>query len=397
MSTTPYIDATGINILTLQQIITNIINGTSSVPGLVSIYGPDINVDSNTPDGEWINIFALSNEDIEQLCVQIYNSFDPTQAIGVALDGLCQLNSSSLLRRGETYTLVAITVNVTGTVNLSGLDTSTPYTVSDSNGNLYYLITSATLTNGNNVLNFQAATIGFVQVLSNTINIPISIIAGVNTVNNTSGAYQVGENQETDSQLRIRRASSTAMPSQGFNQSLYAGLISISGVTQAVIYENDTGSTDGTGTPGHSIWVIVEGGTSTEITDMIYLYRNAGCGMYGSTTVGVLQSDGTTFNVSYSAAMDINLYLSLSVSSLSGGSVDSSALKTYLAANYILGIYQIADITSITALIHQYSTDILVQFAGVSLSAGSYTDSVLPTYRYQILNLQVSTTTISVV
>jgi hypothetical protein len=393
----PYIDGTGINILTLQQIITNIINGTSSVPGLVSIYGPDINVDSNTPDGQWINIFALSNEDIEQLCVQIYDSFDPTQAIGVALDALCQLNSSSLLRQGGTYTLVAVTINVTGSVNLSGLDTSTPYTISDSNGNLYFLIASASLTPGNNILNFQAATIGFVQVLPNTLTIPVTIIAGVNSVNNASVPYQVGQNQETDAQLRIRRAASTAMPSQGFNQSLYAGLLSITGVTQAVIYENDTSTTDGTGTPGHSIWVIVEGGTSTAIADMIYTYRNAGCGMYGSTTVAVPQADGTNFNVSFSPSVDVNLYLSLTVSSLSGGSVDASALIAYLVENYILGIYEVADITSITSLIHQYSTDILVQFAGVSLTAGSYIDSVLPTNRFNILTLSTGTTTVSVV
>ena len=119
--------------------------------------------------------------------------------------------------------------------------------------------------------------------------------------------------------------------------------------------------------------------------------------MYGTTTVGVTQADGTTFNISFSSSQDQSLYLSLTVSSLSGGSIDTTALSTYLATNYILGIYQVADITSITAMVHAYSSDILVQFAGVSLSAGSYMDSVLPSNRYNILTLSTGTTTISVI
>ena len=377
----PIVDGNGISILTLTQIITNIINGTSDVPGLVSIYGSDINTDSNTPDGQWINIFALSSEDIQQLCVQIYNSFDPTQAIGTALDALCQLNSSSLARKGGIYTQVVVNVVCSSSFNLNGLDTSSPFTISDANGNLFYLISSTTVSATTNALNFQSAQIGFIQVLPNTINVPVSIIAGVTSVNNPSSPYQIGSNQETDSQLRVRRSQSTAIPSQGFEQSLYGGLLQIDGLTAATVYENTTTVTALSVVPGHSIWVICEGGSNSDIANTIYKYRNAGCGMYGSTTVSLTQSDGSTFQVSFSLAVDQPLYLSLTVSSLSGGSIDTAALKTFLAANYILGIYEVADTTSIIALINSYSTDILVTFAGVSLSAGSYTNSVLPSNR----------------
>jgi hypothetical protein len=393
----PYIDATGINIETLTEIINDIINGTPQLPGLIQIYGPDINVDSNTPDGEWINIFGLSNEDIQQLCVQIYDSFDPTQAVGVALDGLCQLNSSSLLRKGGIYTQVVVDVVVSETFNLSGLDTSSPFTISDANGNLFYLISSSTVSATTNPLNFQAANIGFIQVLPNTLTVPVTIVAGVVSVNNPSSPYQIGSNQETDSQLRIRRAASTAMPAQGFNASLYAGLLSIPGLTQATIYENTTTVNQLTVVPPASIWVIVEGGSSTEVADMIYTYRNAGCGMYGSTSVSVLQADGSSFIVNFSPAVDLNLYLSLTVSSLSGGSIDTTALASYLATNYNLGIYEVADITSITALIHAYSTDILVQFAGVNNTNSGYVDSIFPTNRYNIWVLPAANIAINVV
>lgn len=393
----PVIDATGINILTLTQIITNIINGTTDVPGLVQIYGSDINTDSNTPDGQWINIFALSSEDIQQLCAQIYAQFDPTQAVGTGLDALCQLNSSNLTRKGGIFTQVVVDVVCSASISLNGLDTSSPFTVSDANGNLFNLIASTTVSATTNALNFQSAQIGFIQVLPNTINIPVTIIAGVTSVNNPSSPYQIGSDQETDAQLRVRRAQSTAIPSQGFNGSLYGGLLQVDGLVAATVYENTTTVAALTVVPAHSIWVIVEGGTDADVADTIYKYRNAGCGMYGTTTVAVTPADGSTFNVVFTRATDQNLYLSLTVSSLSGGVVDATALKTFLVSNYLLGIYEVADITSITSLIHEYSSDILVQFAGVSLTAGSYTNSVLPTNRYQILTLTTATTTISAV
>lgn len=391
------IDASGIQIQTYSDVVNDIINGTPIVPGLVSIYGSDINVDSNTPDGQWINIFALSKIDIENLCVSIYNSFDPNQAVGVALDSLCQLNSSSLLRKGGILTQVVVTVNVTGTFTLNGLDTSSPYTISDANGNLFNLISSTSVTTGNNNLNFQAAQIGFIQILANTLTVQVSIIAGVNSVNNPSTPYQIGSNQETDSQLRIRRSASTAIPAQGFNQSLYGGLNQIEGLTQAVIYENDTGSINADSVPGHSIWVIVNGGSDADVADTIYTYRNAGCGMYGSSTVPVTQVDGTMFNISFTRAVDQNLFIDLTVTSLSGGSVDATALKNALAQQYVLDINEIADITSITALIKSINPDILVQSAGVcATSMGSFVDSLLPTFKYNIWTVIAANITIVV-
>ena len=397
MSTSNIIDANGIQIESLSDILNNIINGTATVPGLTQIYGSDINVDSNTPDGQWINVFALSKQDIENLCVQIYDSYDPTQAVGIALDALCQLNSSSLLRKGGLYTRVSVDVTASSSVSLSGLDTSSPFTISDANGNLFYLISSTTVSATTTALNFQSSVIGFIQILPNVLTIPVTIIAGITSVNNPASPYQIGSNQETDAQLRIRRAGSTAIPAQGFNQALYGGLLQIDGLTAATIYENTTGSTALGVVPAHSIWVIVEGGASTDVAKMIYKYRNAGCGMYGSTTVSVTQADSSTFGISFSYAIDQTLYLSLTVSSLSGGTIDTAAIKAYLVSNYTLGIYQEADTTSIISLIHTYSTDLLVTGIGVSLTAGSYANSVLPTNRYNILTLTTASVTVSAV
>ena len=51
---------------------------------LQKIYGSDIDLNSNTPDGQAVNIEIQSILDVQNLLVQIYNSFDPDNAIIVA-------------------------------------------------------------------------------------------------------------------------------------------------------------------------------------------------------------------------------------------------------------------------------------------------------------------------
>lgn len=358
------IDQNGIQIQTLTDIIYDIINGTATVPGLKQIYGSDINTDSNTPDGQLINIFALSKLDIEEFIVQDYNSKDPDLAVGVALDGIAQL--CGLVRKGGTYTETPVTVVASGSVTLNGLDTDSPFTISDGAGNLFNLIATTVLIAGSNVLEFRAAQIGAVQVAQNTLTVPVSIIAGVVSVNNPDPADVVGVNQETDSQFRIRRQKSVSAPSQGYLQSLYGGLNNIINLNNAAVYENNTNVTDGDGIPGHSIWVVVNGGSDADVAEAIYNYRNAGAGMKGSVNVTITQVDGSSFVVSFDRAVVQNLYVKYHLDSINSGSIDQTAIKNYLVANYIFSIYQEADITTLAELIRQANPNVVVSQAVVS-------------------------------
>ena len=208
------IDETGIHIETLEETLDAIIEGTVDVPGLKDIYGTDISVESDTPDGQQVNIYALAKQDLLNLIVQSYNSKDPDQAIGTALDAVCEL--CGIFRREGTYTLVSVTVVTDRSLTLDGLDTSdTPYTVSDATGNEFELIATSNLTAGDNILAFQAKEIGSIEVLPNTITVAVTIVLGVLSLNNPAAATTVGLDEETDAELRIRRQASIAVPSQG--------------------------------------------------------------------------------------------------------------------------------------------------------------------------------------
>lgn len=373
------IDGSGIQTQSLSEILADIVNGTANTPGLKQIYGTDINIEQNTPDGQMINIFALAKKDILDLITQNYNSKDPDQAVGVALDAVCQL--CGIVRQGGTYTEVMVNVTVDRPLNLNGLNTTTPFEVSDGNGNIFHLISTSSLATGSNSLAFRAANMGFIQVLANTIVIPVTRIIGVTIVNNPTTPYIIGQDQETDAQLRLRRQKTISLPAQGWLDALKAGLYTVEGLAEATVYENPDSTVDSKGVPGHSMWVIVDGGASQDVAEMIYKYRNAGCGMKGSITYNVQQIDGTFWTAYFDRAEYENLYIALYVSSLSGITVDKDALKAAIVKQYLLGIYEEADTTSIISLVHSINPDLLVTYSAVRIAGGANLDSVLPSYR----------------
>jgi hypothetical protein len=197
--------------------------------------------------------------------------------------------------------------------------------------------------------------------------------------------------------MRIRRQASVSLPSQANLTGLVGGLYAVPGVTQAVVYENVTGTTDANGVPAHGIWAIVSGGTTKDIANAIYLYKPLGCPTVGGTSYNITQVDGSTFTIYYNSAVAQNLYISINVNSKSGGTIDTTGLKAAIASKWTFSIYQKADVTSLVSLIHSINPDLLVTTSGVSLTAGSYVNYVLPTNKYNYFtvataNIVVTTT-----
>ena len=53
---------------------------------LKNIYGQDINLDQDTPDGQMLGINTTVISDLQDLALYIYNAMDPDFAEGVNLD-----------------------------------------------------------------------------------------------------------------------------------------------------------------------------------------------------------------------------------------------------------------------------------------------------------------------
>lgn len=366
-----------------------------------NIYGATINLASDTPDGQWINIIVQTVLDLQDLLTQVYNSFDPDNAIGVVLDQRVAING--IQRQAGTFSVTNVTVTTSTSVNLYGLDqTDQPvYTVSDNAGNLWQLQTTQLgLSSGANVLAFQADVPGALLTTPNTITVQVTIVLGVSSVNNPASQTTIGLNEESDAALKIRRQQSVSLASQGYLAGLLAALLNINGVSNAFVYENKTDAPDGDGVPGHSIWVIVAGsGAPSSIANAIYTKRNAGCGMFGSQTFTITQVNGLPFIVLWDDVVAEDLFIEFDATSLDGvNNPQTAAIIAYLVANYLPGVNAEVNINQLATLVQQADPNTLVTNAGFSTSSmGSYTNTLTPSAKNKQFDVQAGHISVTII
>lgn len=343
------LDSTGLTIDTLNEIIATLEDGYRE------IYGNDINVDSNSPDGQLINLYAQANRDLLEVVQQVYSGFDIEQAVGVVLDQRVSL--LGIQRQGATFTQQQVEITVDRSLNLDGLDADandpdgTGYTVSDDAGTQFILLDSVALTAGTTLLTFRAKDLGSITTLPNTITEPVTSVIGVTGINNPSGVLEEGIDGELDAALRLRATRSTANRSEGFIDGLTGRLLDVEGVTDVRVYENTTSSTDANGIPSHSIWVICEGGANTDIANTIYITKNAGCGMKGDVIVEINTVNGSIFTAKFDRPASANLYIEFNIkATVAGQTFDEDGIKDYIVENLDFTIGDSADTSTVTCV-----------------------------------------------
>ena len=351
--------SSGLTLSTISELVTQLENDFKA------IYGNDINIEQNSPDGQMINIFAQGGSDVRELISQLYTSFDPDGASGRTLDARCAINN--VYRKGGTFTEVNITIVTDRAVDLQGVDenyndpSATGYTIQDDAGNQFVLKSSQSLVSGTNTnIVFRAKDIGAVETIANTITTPVTVVLGVLSVNNPAKGV-TGVNEETDAQLKVRRRQSLSIGASGYLNGLQASLSQLDGVTNVKVYENPTGSTDSDGIPAgstdsdgipaHSIWVVISGGANSDIADTIYKKRSAGCNMYGSQSYTIITPSGQSFVAKWSAPTSGNLYIKFNIQKiLSSATFDTTKIANYISSNLSFDIGDGANTSDITAI-----------------------------------------------
>lgn len=326
-------DANGLEIKTLSEIRTEL------ETALKAVYGVDINVEQNSPDGQQINIYSQGAIDLRELLQQLNASFDPDQAQGVSLDQRVALNG--IIRNVGTFTFQEVAITTDRAITLVGLDTEATelipdiedlYTVRDSVGNQFFLLdTEVIAAAGTYSLLFRAAELGRVETLPNTITTPVTVFAGVTGINNPAGPTSIGVDEETDAELRIRRRASISIASKGYLDSIESALANLENVSEAIVYENDTDFIDVNGTPPHSIWAIVDGGDPDEIAQVIYAKKSAGAGTRGAQSVTIIRPNGADKVITYDEPISQDLYIQFEISPALSGTAETD-LKAAIVA-----------------------------------------------------------------
>jgi len=258
----------------------------------------------------------------------------PTGAVGIGV-------KPTVLVANATYTITystnTTTKQITYTADTSpteskvllGLSSAAisdgSVTTSISNGILYVNLVDQTSSNtsfsaSNNLAILKASNIGDVESVNtgaisaeaNTITNITTPVLGWDSATNPLAASE-GSSVETDEDLRTRFRETKYTRASNILEALYSALISLEGVEEVIIYENDTDLTDENGIPAHSFLPIVLGGLSQQIGNSIWENKPLGIRSFGNTVVTVTDSQGFTHDIGYERPNPVSVYINMEI------------------------------------------------------------------------------------
>lgn len=239
------------------------------------VYGSDIDLSTASADGVFVNDMALIINNILQVMKSLYSNLNVDTASGIYLDALCRL--ANVNRMGATKSTASIIIT-------SLLTTGDPVTFGDTdeNGNVTNQITfvdksgtewvsdvSVTLGPG------ESAEVKVTCIESGPIDAPAGWIAQTLLVMNLK-VEQIedavrGSNEESDTELRQRRAQSSGANGISVLESLVGALLEVTGIDDVSIYNNNTlenaTAKDGTTIAPHNMYIIVRQQNGLNIAD----------------------------------------------------------------------------------------------------------------------------------
>jgi uncharacterized phage protein gp47/JayE len=268
-----------------------------------SVLGDNLNLSPESPDGQINGVYSESDAALWELAEACYNAFAPSKASGNTLSDLVEINGITR----EPAIASTVTLTITGT---NGTLIPAGSLVSTSDGSSEFATdANATISGGSISVAATSTSVGPVEATSGTLTVIESPITGWDTVNNASDAI-VGQNEETDADLRARRKLSVARASKATVDTILAELLQVIGVQSAFIFENDTDVVDPTtGTPANSFQCVVQGGADADVASAIFNEKPVGISTFGSTTTGVLDSQGVNHNINYTRPTDVPIYV----------------------------------------------------------------------------------------
>lgn len=301
-----------------------------------AIFGPNINLDPDTIDGQTLGIYAEAVSNLDQLAEDIYHSINPQSATGLALSRSVQFNG---IRRIEgAYSLATLRcVGTQGTVIPAG-----SLVKSSATGAIFKTLVEVTISATGQVDVLSQATVkGAILATTGTLTKIDTPIYGWQTVTNIADAVP-GRAEETDEQLRIRRKASTATPGSANIDAIYGALANLPAVTNVRVLENSSDVNDGNGMPPHSIYCVVNGGNDADVLATIWKKKGQGVATVGTTSGITNDSQGNPHTLKFSRPAQTNIYIAITLHTYAGWPTDGvsriqKSLVAWALANLSIG------------------------------------------------------------
>ena len=288
----------------------------------VGTFGSQFDTSAESPDGQLIGIVAKLLEDVWQQAEGAYNAYSPSNAYGVGLDKVAEING--ITRITNLPTSVAITFSGT-----AGAVVPAGYIVKTVDGLEFATVAVAVVPA---IVTAKCTTQGAIRILANEVHVLTTAIAGLTGATNLEPGI-TGIVREEDPAFRARRDNSTISRGTSSIDAIYEGVKSLN-LPYIAIIENTTSATVD-GVPANSFLVVVEGGTPAEVSQVIYDNKPQGITSYGSIVTVVNDSKGYPHNIGISRPTPIDISVTTSITNLPGASVDSATLVNAAIVDYV--------------------------------------------------------------
>ncbi|MFG1429166.1 baseplate J/gp47 family protein [Roseixanthobacter glucoisosaccharinicivorans] len=315
------IDATGIHAPSLADIRAYFVSSYKA------IYGTDVYLESDSQDGQLLDIFSTAIHDCNAQTVACYGAYSPATAQGNGLSSVVKINGIARLLPSKSSVDLLLGGTAGTTIN-GGYAT-------DADGVQWVLPDSVTIpVEGQITVTATCSVEGQLSAPPDTIINIGTPTRGWQTVTNPEAATE-GAPVESDAALRRRQKTSTALPSKTVVDGIVGALLDLPGVARVKPYDNDTNSTDGNGVPAHALAMVVEGGDAQEIASLIRLKKTPGSPTYGTTSEVVTDTYGISKTISFFRPTIVPITVAIEISVVGGYTTAIGELIKQYVADYI--------------------------------------------------------------
>jgi uncharacterized phage protein gp47/JayE len=162
----------------------------------------------------------------------------------------------------------------------------------------------------------------FVAINSGAFACPVGALSNIDSPalgwsslsNMAAGA--IGRDVETDTELRLRHASSVRATGSATVEAIRSRMLAaLPSVTSIRIYENRMSITTADGIPPHAFQAVIVGGSDVDIAKQLWLTKPAGIETYGNVSNSVIDSNGDAQVVKFSRTTPKYAWVTVAVNS----------------------------------------------------------------------------------
>lgn len=232
---------------------------------------------------------------------------DPNKASGAILKGLIQLNGLVAKFGSQTQINVKFTGLKDATIPQGSL-------ISDVENSVNYSVDkSVTIgADGTATGTATALTKGPINPQNNTVIVIKTPTYGWTNVTNT-GVVVVGAEPQTDEELHLEQQRATSNTAYRQIDAIYAGLLNVSGVEFARVYQNTGLTTDSRGIDAKSVAAVVVGGTNEDIANSIAQKSANINSFFGSTEVDITDNQGQVNKIKFSRPEEVEIDVEVNI------------------------------------------------------------------------------------